>query len=183
MVHSAGWKVKKKLFLIVTLLVGILLSACTTGQCPDGKEWSTNTREQDEMFRLINVERGRAGVSAFYRQPVLGLIAIGHSKNMACRNIASHVIDGKNWDDRIREGVDATYLASIVASGENWYASPSSASASEALNWWLNISTDPVHRANILRGEANEIGIGHVHIDRGSDYADYWTLLFVQVRR
>lgn len=165
----------KKFAAIVFLLVLLTLSvtACDEGNCPDGRAWSTRSEEMDEMETLINDARADAGLAPLTRT-VLGLVAIEHSKDMACRDFFDHVNpDGKNPADRVEEGLGEDYAPPYRWISENIGAHPT---ARAQFDSWMASDT---HRANILDDRVDEVGLGCVHISHGSAYTDYWTAVFL----
>ncbi|MEM9485750.1 MAG: CAP domain-containing protein, partial [Cyanobacteria bacterium P01_F01_bin.116] len=97
-----------------------------------------------------------------------------HSEDMAKRDYFSHTgKDGsKPWDRAEREGYETRTVGENIAAGYG--------SAKAVVEGWKN---SPGHRANMLRANYNEIGIGHYYLanDTGSvNYGHYWTQVFGQ---
>lgn len=159
------------MFLLVLLMLGV--TACEEGHCPDGRAWSLPTGETNEMIALINDAREDAGLAPL-QTSLLGLVAIEHSKDMACRDFYDHVNpDGETPVDRVEELLGEEYAPPYRWIAEN-IGSHSTARAQ--FDAWMASST---HRDNILDNRVDELGVGLIHISRGSTYTDYWTAVFL----
>lgn len=165
----------KKLAAILSLLV--LVSLSVTGcrmRCPDGRSCEIISEEQTEMVSLINDARADAGVPAV-TSTMLGLVAIDHSKDMACRDFFDHINpDGENPADRVEEGLGADYAPPYRHISENIGAGR--ATAREQFDSWM---ASAGHRDNILDDRVDEVGVGLVYISAGSTYRYYWTAVFL----
>jgi uncharacterized protein YkwD len=163
----------KRLTTIMSVLV--LLSLIVTGcTCPDRRFYEVISGEQNEMESLINDARADAGVPPL-RRTILGLVAIDHSKDMACRDFFSHINpDGEDPADRVAEGLGADYAPPYRWIAENIGAGR--ATAREQFDSWMSSAG---HRTNILDDRVDELGLGFVHIPRGSTYRYYWTAIFL----
>lgn len=110
---------------------------------------------EDEVMELVNQARWDNGqLPPLKRNQLLDDSSETHSANMATRNFFAHcdLDTGDSPFDRI---VAAGY--SYTWAGENLHAGSSTAAG--AMNGWMN---SPGHRANILRPEFCELGIGYV---------------------
>lgn len=107
---------------------------------------------QREIVALTNQARQQAGLKPLQVKRVLTFAAQRHALNMAGKGQMSHVLDGKNVGDRLK---DAGYKYSYC--GENIAWRTSFPSATEVFNAWMN---SPSHRANILSANFTEISIG-----------------------
>lgn len=122
----------------------------------------------DEVVRLVNVEREReGGLPPLKGEPHLAAAALRHSTDMATNMITyiDHVgTDGSTFDQRIREAgyTGYTYLAENIAAG---FATPAAVMAG-----WMG---SPGHRANILNANLREIGASYVLGSAG--YRHFWT--------
>jgi uncharacterized protein YkwD len=107
--------------------------------------------ETAEVLRLVNVERARAGCPAVTADSRLTAAAQAHSADMAANGYFSHT--GRNG---------STIGSRVTAAGYRWSAvgeniakgQPTPAAVMEA---WMNSSG---HRANILRCEYRNLGVG-----------------------
>lgn len=107
--------------------------------------------EQD-MFRLVNTERAKAGLQLVAFDESLAQVARDHSQDMFRRGYFSHYTpDGLSPFDRMSNAsIDYTFA------GENLALAPSTELAMQGL------MNSPGHRANILNPNFNKIGIGAI---------------------
>jgi uncharacterized protein YkwD len=164
---------KRTILASAVVFLSLGLGGCHTGHCPDGREWSISAGEQDTMFTLINRARTDAGLTPLSRDGMLSLVASEHSKDMACRDFFNHINpDGQNPGDRVQEAGEA------YAPPWRWIAENigTRATAREQFDEWM---ASEGHRSNILDSRVDEMGIGLIHINEGSRYTDYWTVVFL----
>lgn len=170
----SGLRITKSTVAAITVILLLLgLGGCHTGRCPDGREWSIPADEPNEMVALINNARADAGLSPLTRDGMLSLVASEHSKDMACRDFFNHINpDNQNPGDRVQEAGE-TY-----ASPWRWIAENigTRATVREQFDDWM---ASEGHRSNILDSRVDEMGIGLIHINEGSRYTDYWTVVFL----
>lgn len=114
-----------------------------------------------ELLRLHNMERSRAGLSAFRLDPQLTEAARVHAEDMRQRNGMSHTgSDGSGPGERIaRTGYQGVTWAENVAAGYT--------SATAVMNGWMG---SPGHRANILGARLTECGLARA--------GNYWCTVF-----
>lgn len=124
----------------------------------------------NEILRLTNVERGKAGLTPLRINDRLATAAISHAGNMARQNTMSHTLDGKGAGDRI---LAAGY--SYSSYGENIAQKYPTAAAVVAA--WMK---SPGHKANILNASFTEIGIGAARKDSMGDW--YYCQVFGKPR-
>ncbi len=159
------------MFLLALLMLGV--TACEEGNCPDGRAWSVRSGEMDEMATLINDARADAGLAPLTRT-LLGLVAIEHSKDMACRDFYDHVNpDGETPADRVVEMLGDEYAPPYRWIAENIGVQ---STARAQFDQWM---ASDGHREHILDDRVDELGLGLVHISQGSTYTDYWTAVFL----
>lgn len=105
---------------------------------------------EQEMFKLVNIERKKAGLSDLAFATPLRDVARAHSRDMLERGYFSHYTpEGVTPFDRMdKTGIQYSYA------GENLALAPSSELAMQGL------MNSPGHRANILNPNFNKIGIG-----------------------
>jgi uncharacterized protein YkwD len=103
---------------------------------------------------LLNVERAKRGLSGLRYNGVLELSSQRHSEDMAARDFFEHdTPDGVDPQARIEA---AGYAGSWT--GENLYVGTGfEATPVRALRSWMK---SPGHRANILRPQFTEVGVG-----------------------
>jgi len=108
---------------------------------------------EQEMVRLVNAERAKAGLAPLTVDERLTRIAREHSQLQATKHAISHQFPG---EPDVRHRISPTGLR-FNYSGENVAFDVDPPSAHREL------MNSPPHRANILRPEFNAIGIGVVH--------------------
>lgn len=123
----------------------------------------------EEVIRLTNVERAKAGLGLLVNQTQLAQAAQKHSIDMGCHFFLSHT--GTDLTSPFDRMDDFGYFYS--AAGENvaaGYATPA-----DVMTGWMN---SPGHRANILDPDFTEIGIGYIYNpeDTTKGLLHYWTM-------
>jgi uncharacterized protein YkwD len=121
------------------------------------------TSAENEVLRLVNVERGKAGCTAVHADSRLHKAARDFSALMAAKNFFDHVSpDGSTFVDRIAR---AGYPRDQAAAENIAYGY---LSAAAVMKGWMNSDG---HRRNILNCDIKAIGVGLAY--RGS--TPYWT--------
>lgn len=123
---------------------------------------------EDEVLQMVNAERVKNGLEVLHKNDVLTQLARLKSQDM---------IDKKYFDhESPTYGTSAEMLKSFGVKyqivGEN--IAVGQLSAKEVMNDWMN---SPPHKANILKEDYQDIGIG---IARDSQGRLYWTQLFIR---
>jgi hypothetical protein len=137
----------------LAILLSILLSLSAFAQKPDPTPTPDPDAEQ-EILRLVNLERARAGLTSLRTDPSLQKAARGHSRIMADARQLSHQFGAEpRFDQRL-----ALAGASFTVSGENVAFNQTADLAHRAL------MNSPRHRKNILTPDFNSIGIGVVRV-------------------
>ncbi|MEY8039313.1 CAP domain-containing protein [Saccharopolyspora cebuensis] len=125
---------------------------------------SVRSRTEDKVVSLVNVERTRRGLGRLDVDERLRRAARRHSVDMARRNFFQHQgLRGPDPFERMLAEGFAEPGGENIAVGQE---SP----ASVVRAWMQSIP----HRANILNGEFQKIGVG-LHVDRG---LPWWTQNF-----
>jgi uncharacterized protein YkwD len=127
---------------------------------------------EQRMRGIINGERQKAGKHSLSRDQRLTGVAIAKARDMAAigRCPAEHYSptfggdEGKMLSDA---GISAANFGWIIYCGQP-------GTASEAVNWWMNISTYG-HRENILNSSFNRMGVGTAV---SQDGRRYWSVIF-----
>lgn len=122
---------------------------------------------QDEILRLTNVERQKAGCGPLLFDASLTAAAQAHSADMATNNYFSHT--GLNGSTHISRARAAGWPNSSVS--ENIAAGSTTPAAT--IQMWMNSSG---HRANILDCGSTHLGVGYAQ--GGGTYRYYWTQAF-----
>lgn len=116
--------------------------------------------EEQLLIDLTNQERAKEELRPLKPHPLLMRAAREHAANMARQQKMDHVLDGKEPRDRVRQvGYRFRHLGENVASG---YRTPEG-----VVRGWMGSEG---HRANILRSEFTEIGVGVVRDGQGKPY-------------
>lgn len=123
---------------------------------------------ENEVIRLVNVERSKANVPALSANNELSRIARIKSNDFINNNYFSHTSPtyGSPFEMLKSFGVNYTAAAENIASGQR--------SAAEVMNTWMNSSG---HKANIMNSTYNQIGVGVARDNKGTLY---WTQLFIR---
>jgi uncharacterized protein YkwD len=140
--------------LIVSVLA--LSSSLALGQTP-GMLTDTEAR----IFELTNEARKKEGLGPLKISSTLMETARAHSKNQAKQDKMAHELDGKKAADRVKEaGYKYRSVSENVAYGKR-------VGVDTIFEGWMK---SPGHRANILRPESTEIGIGVATSASGKQY-------------
>jgi|GEM_PF-2419547 len=138
--------------LLVTVPMTLMASGCadegiTVPDCNDETEPMVC-----QVFTLVNQERVAAGVSPYRWSKHLAVAAERHALDMFENGYFNHASqDGRSFGDRADQ---AGYPG--FASGEN--IAQGQQTAERVMQSWMNSSG---HRANILSGGSDDIGIGY----------------------
>ncbi|MFJ8237455.1 SafA/ExsA family spore coat assembly protein [Ureibacillus sp. NPDC094379] len=120
---------------------------------------------EQEVIRLVNVERANAGLPALKSDWELARVAEHKSQDMADKNYFSHTSPtyGSPFNMMKNYGINYRSAGENIAQGQR--------SAAQVVDAWMNSEG---HRANILNKNYTHIGVGYV--------ADghYWTQMFIQ---
>jgi uncharacterized protein YkwD len=153
---------------------GSQLGAAAAAAVQEFSDCGDSNREvewQDTIMRLVNTERGKAGLGAVRRNATLE----AQAGQYACEMIHYDFFDHVNPVTRSTLGQRSTtfgYDYAVV--GENLAAGQTS--PEQAFTDWMN---SPGHRQNILDPRFTELGIG---IRTGGDYGVYWVQEFGRPR-
>ena len=125
---------------------------------------SSVTSFEEEVVRLVNVERSKRGLSALKEDWELSRVARIKSQDMHDSRYFSHTSPTYGSPFQMMKSFGIAYRTA----GENiakGYASPEA-----VVNAWMN---SPGHRANILNSTYTHIGVGFV------SSGNYWTQMFI----
>jgi uncharacterized protein YkwD len=130
---------------------------------------TTNNSYTDQVISLVNTERSKAGLGSVSKNGQLTNSAQGYAQYMADANFFAH--EGPNGSTFITRNKDAGYypyhyLGENIAAGQR--------TPQEVMTAWMNSSG---HRANILKPEYKEIGVGYTS-KSGTTYGTYWAQEF-----
>lgn len=121
-----------------------------------------------DLFALVNASRAAEGRGPLSCDEGLGRAAQLHAEDMCALNYFSHTSDdGRTFDQRIRaQGVSAGAMAENIAAG--------SSTAAQVHQRWMN---SPGHRANIMNGQYQRMGVGFKPCST-AQYSHYWVETF-----
>lgn len=119
---------------------------------------------EQEVVRLVNVERAKYGLSALTEDWELSRVARFKSQDMRDKGYFSHTSPtyGSPYDMMKAFGISYRTAGENIAVGQSTPAAVVSA--------WMNSSG---HRANILSSSFTKIGVGYVAS------GNYWTQMFI----
>lgn len=123
------------------------------------------------LLQMINRLRASEGMSALATDPVLQVIALEHSRDMARNRKLSHTgSDGSRYETRLM-AAGLSERASLLAT-ENVAYSPGSGGADRVFR---QLGESALHRRNFLQADHNKIGI--------ADVGGYWTIVMANPAR
>ncbi|AXI10837.1 SafA/ExsA family spore coat assembly protein [Oceanobacillus sp. 143] len=134
-----------------------------------GQQIQLSTNEayniEQEVIRLVNVERANAGLPALKYDWELARVANHKSQDMQEKRYFSHTSPtyGSPFTMMQNYGIKYKSAGENIAQGQR--------TAKEVVNAWMNSSG---HRANILNKSYTHIGIGYL------ETGHYWTQMFIQ---
>lgn len=142
-------------------------SQSTTPSTVSNTNTQTNVSAvEQEVVRLVNVERTNRGLKPLTIDSTLCKIARLKSSDMATHNYFDHQSPtyGSPFDMMHQFGVTFQTAGENIAAGQQ--------SAADVMNSWMNSQG---HRDNILNPAFTHIGVGFVS---GGTYGTYWTQEF-----
>jgi uncharacterized protein YkwD len=112
----------------------------------------------DTTLCLLNAQRSAGGVPALTRNPALDAAAVAYSQRMVAASFFSHVApDGTHLVDRLNA---SRYIPRdrVWVVGENLaWGTGGLSTADDLMAQWM---ASPSHRANILRPDFRDVGVG-----------------------
>ncbi|MFA1735946.1 CAP domain-containing protein [Lysinibacillus fusiformis] len=134
-----------------------------TSSTPSTTTSNVNAFEQ-EVVKLTNAERTKAGLSPLQTDDKLMAAAREKSQDMQSNNYFSHTSPtfGSPFDRMKALGIAYKSAGENIAQGQR--------SPQEVVQAWMD---SPGHRANILNGKFTHIGVGYVKS------GNYWTQQFI----
>ncbi|CAM5207171.1 Transporter OS=Lysinibacillus sphaericus OX=1421 GN=LS41612_15305 PE=4 SV=1 [Lysinibacillus sphaericus] len=163
------WKIAVKTQTGVQELIDANPQLANPDQINIGQKINIPTNEQasveQEVVKLVNVERAKAGLPALKEDWELSRVAKYKSQDMHDKNYFDHTSPTYGSPFAMMKKFGITYKAA----GEN--IAKGQKSASEVVNAWMNSEG---HRANILNKSYTHIGVGFVKD------GNYWSQMFIQ---
>jgi len=122
---------------------------------------------EQEVVYLTNIEREKNGLLPLRRNNLLDQSSRLHAEDMRDQDYFDHTaVDGRSPSERIRDaGYDYSWSGENIAAGYN--------SPAAVVDAWMQSEG---HRANILRADYREIGVGLA--EGGGSYRIYWVQNF-----
>jgi|SRR5699024_1538370 len=134
---------------------------------PSTPSVNTNlSQAEQEVVRLVNIEREKSGLIPFTISNELSKVARTKSEDMAQHNYFSH--NSPTYGDPFN--MISSFGIKYSTAGEN--IAKGYATASSVVRGWMNSSG---HRANILNSSFKTIGVGAYTTSNGTIY---WTQMF-----
>ncbi len=160
-------------FLAICLAVSSLgTSGCPSDPDPSGDDGDVSQAildMEEETLGQVNLERTSRGLDALVMRTNVRRVARAHSQDMVDRGFFSHTNpDGDGLAERLADG-GVTYRTAGENIAWNNYADP----ITTAVEGWMASSG---HRANILREEFSDSGVG-IATDGSGTY--YFTQVFI----
>lgn len=128
----------------------------------------TTTSQEDEVIRLVNVQRAKAGLQQLKKNWELCRVARYKSADMANKGYFAHTSPTYGTPFQMMEnfGLRFSSAGENIAYGQRTPA--------EVMNDWMN---SPGHRSNIMSGSYTEIGVG---LAKNKNGVCYWTQQFMK---
>lgn len=135
------------------------------------KKSSTAEKQKAEVLKIMNAERKKAGLSALK----MNNTTLNAAADVRAKEIAKSFSHTRPNGESCYSIIDAgKYKVEYYMAGENIAAGFTNAKA--VMDGWMN---SPGHRANILTGEFDTVGIGYYY-NESQPYRYYWVQLFVK---
>lgn len=124
--------------------------------------------QENEVIRLVNVERAKKGLPALRANWELSRVARMKSQDMINKNYFSHTSPtyGSPFDMMEAFGVKFSAAGENIAMGQR--------TPQAVMTAWMN---SPGHRSNILGASYTQIGVG---LARNKNGTSYWTQMFIK---
>lgn len=126
---------------------------------------------ESEVIRLVNVERSKNGLGPLTQNWELSRVARYKSQDMMNKGYFSHTSPTYGSPFRMMESFGIRFSAA----GEN--IAKGQRTPAEVMRDWMN---SPGHKANILNGSYQQIGVG---VAKDSSGRFYWTQMFIKPLR
>ncbi len=124
--------------------------------------------QENEVIRLVNVQRSKAGLQSLTQNWQLSRVARYKSQDMIDKGYFSHTSPTYGSPFRMMESFGIRYSAA----GEN--IAMGQRSPAEVMNAWMN---SPGHRNNIMSPSFTQIGVG---LAKDRNGRMYWTQMFIK---
>jgi uncharacterized YkwD family protein/spore coat assembly protein SafA len=128
----------------------------------------TTTAQENEVIRLVNVQRANAGLPALKANWQLSRVARYKSADMANKGYFSHNSPTYGTPFQMMQN----FGLSFTAAGEN--IAYGQKTPAEVMRDWMN---SPGHKSNIMSSSFSEIGVG---LAKNKNGVCYWTQQFMR---
>ena len=119
-----------------------------------------------QVINAVNTYRSQNGLPNYTVNVNLAKAAQAHANDMACNNLTAHT--GSN-NSSVASRVKASgYVAAFQT--ENVYFSNPPSTGQDAVNWWINDTTDPKHKLNLISDTYIDIGVGYAFFNNSGYY-------------
>lgn len=134
---------------------------------PASSNGGTYSAFQNEVVRLVNVQRANYGLKALSVNAAITKTATLKSQDMAAKGYFDHTSPtyGSPFDMMKQFGISYRSAGENIAYGQT--------SPAQVMDGWMN---SPGHRANILNSSYTQIGVG---VARNANGTYYWTQHFI----
>ena len=129
---------------------------------------SSTQAMEDQVIKLVNVQRSRRGLQTLKKNATLAKIARYKAQDMVNRHYFSHISPTYGSPFKMMENFGIRFSAA----GEN--IAMGQRTPQQVMNAWMN---SPGHRANILSPSYTQIGVGFAKNKNG---VCYWTQEFIK---
>jgi uncharacterized protein YkwD len=119
-----------------------------------------------QVINAVNTYRSQNGLPNYTVNAQLAKAAQAHANDMACNNLTSHT--GSNNSTVKSRVVASGYVAAFEA--ENVYFNNPPTTGQDAVNWWINDTTDTKHRLNLVSDTYIDIGVGYASFNNSGYY-------------
>lgn len=135
-------------------LIALLIFVSCAGAQPPASTFALSPEQQ--MFKLLNIERQHAGLPLFQWNAQLAQAAQAHSRKLGSHGDLSHQFPG-----------EPELTARVSATGARYNAlAENVAVAGDPEEAHIALMNSPGHRANILNPEYNAVGVAVVWVGR-----------------
>lgn len=124
--------------------------------------------QEDEVIRLVNIQRANAGLQTLTQNWQLSRVARYKSQDMIDKGYFAHTSPTYGSPFKMMESFGIRYSAA----GEN--IAMGQRTPSEVMNAWMN---SPGHRNNIMSPSFTQIGVG---LAKDKNGRMYWTQMFIK---
>ena len=150
--------------------IRVRLSTPSSGTIESAPEPDSIIQVEQEVLKLVNVERANAGLAPLEYNVKLSSLARTKSQDMVDNTYFSHTSPtyGSPFDMMLLFDINYGYAGENVAKGQTTPATVVTA--------WMNSDG---HRKNILNSNYTDLGVGLAKNDKGTPY---WTQMFISIK-